>query len=78
MVNTFLSTWKSSEIAYLFVANNRKEQIVDYESKNGEISIGCTFSMENINRQCFAMDLSGTSVRLYKEKVWVCCHTKHF
>ncbi|CAF4317340.1 unnamed protein product, partial [Rotaria sordida] len=61
MTNTFLSTSKRPDIADMFAAYNRTEQKLDREGKEGEVSIGCTFIIKNINGNRRALDISGIS-----------------
>ncbi|CAF3469702.1 unnamed protein product, partial [Rotaria sp. Silwood2] len=58
MTNTFLSTSKLPEIADIFAAYNRTEHKLDQEDKEGEVSIGCTFIIKNINGNRRALDIS--------------------
>ncbi|CAF1527287.1 unnamed protein product [Rotaria sp. Silwood1] len=69
MTNTFLSTSKLPEIADIFAAYNRTEQKLDREGKEGEVSIGCTFIIKNINGNRRALDISGISERLDEDEV---------
>ncbi|CAF0940896.1 unnamed protein product [Rotaria sordida] len=61
MTNTFLSTSKLPEIADIFASYNRTEQKLDREGKEGEVSIGCTFIIKNIDGHRRALDISGIS-----------------
>ncbi|CAF3190579.1 unnamed protein product, partial [Rotaria sp. Silwood2] len=58
MTNTFLSTSKLPEIADIFAAYNRTEHKLDQGDKEGEVSIGCTFIIKNINGNRRALDIS--------------------
>ncbi|CAF1247215.1 unnamed protein product [Rotaria sordida] len=69
MTNTFLSTSKLPEIADIFASYNRTEQKLDREGKEGEVSIGCTFIIKNIDGHRRALDISGISEYPYEEEV---------
>ncbi|CAF3949888.1 unnamed protein product, partial [Rotaria sordida] len=63
MTNTFLSTSKRSDVADMFAAYNRTEHKLDGEDKEGEVSIGYTFIIKNINGYRRALDISDISER---------------
>ncbi|CAF1071921.1 unnamed protein product [Rotaria sordida] len=68
MTNTFLSTSKLPEIADIFASYDRTDQKLTQEGKEGEVSIGCTFIIKNINGHRRALDISGISEYPYEEE----------
>ncbi|CAF1034967.1 unnamed protein product [Rotaria sordida] len=66
MTNTFLSTSKRSDVADMFAAYNRTEHKLDGEDKEGEVSIGYTFIIKNINGYRRALDISDISERPHR------------
>ncbi|CAF1463967.1 unnamed protein product [Rotaria sp. Silwood1] len=69
MTNTFLSTSKRPEVADTFAAYDRDMQKLDKEGKAGEVSIGCTYIIKNINGNRRAIDISGISEHPHEEEV---------